>query len=956
MTIRNKISTSCLISMKLLEEIMEPEIYEQFELSYLDWYEYLGKDYWILEWLGFFEIDAIMETEMGFSSLSFDNQEMMLGGSLEQNGDVSEVNDDDGFDVYANNERILEDDLDEVHYSHGWLSVGTSENLLEAKDLKNMCIRFNASMGSRNLKYLMEEWETFVRCGGRRVKTKNSRIDQFINQKLEQLLKCPIDLDQYEGMNKTNIFQLSHKERIICYRYWLHKYMQTKDQEALEQQQAFNESAKELAELRLQEDRFIMKDALIIAMTTTGSSRYNEVLKDIGPKIVIVEEAAEVFEAHIVSALSKHCEHLILIGDHVQLRPNPNVFKLAKEFKLDVSLFERLIKNNTKSVMLNTQHRMRPEISCLMKHFYDQQIQDHISVNDFPKITGLKSSVFFLSHDHLETQCEDGSSKENKFEAEFIIEFCHYLTKQGYDHADITVLSMYLAQMQLIKRGLRNKELQSVKTCTVDNYQGEENKIVLLSLVRSNKEDKIGFLATNNRVCVALSRAKHGFFCIGNLNLISRNSSKWKSLLEDMNVRNNVGTGLVLTCGIHPKNDIEVTGPEDFKQRPDGGCMLPCDFRLDCGHVCAMKCHTFDLDHNFYTCKKICKMEMPRCGHTCEQLCSHLYACDVCNVKVDKVIEECGHTMRLNCDTSPSRKDCREPCENTLSCGHKCTKFCGMDCGECETRVEVVSNCLHENEKIYVPCRIVGQVWKYPEYCTRICNQTLECEHLCSKSCSKCYGGFIHAECSEKCDRILYCGHKCPSPCSKQCKQCEEKCENRCPHSKCNLKCSEPCSPCKEKCKYGCRHTKCTKLCFEICDRNPCNLPCKRLIKKCGHPCIGLCGEPCPSLCRICGKQDETFDIFFGSEDEPNSRFVLLEDCGHIFESTGMDNWMKAYISENESNVIKLPECPRCRTPIRFTLRYLNYVKRQLKSIDSIKRKHYGDARLNREKKEESTG
>lgn len=61
---------------------------------------------------------------------------------------------------------------------------------------------------------------------------------------------------------------------------------------------------------------------------------------------------------------------------------------------------------------------------------------------------------------------------------------------------------------------------------------------------------------------------------------------------------------------------------------------------------------------------------------------------------------------------------------------------------------------------------------------------------------------------------------------------------------------------------------------------------------------------------------------------------------------------MKAYISENESNVIKLPECPRCRTPIRFTLRYLNYVKRQLKSIDSIKRKHYGDARLNREKKE----
>ncbi len=100
-----------------------------------------------------------------------------------------------------------------------------------------------------------------------------------------------------------------------------------------------------LRELRLQEDRCIMQNAYIIAMTTTGSSRYHNVLKDIGPRIVIVEEAAEVFEAHIVSALSKNCEHLILIGDHVQLRPSPSVYKLAKTFKLDVSLFERLINN-----------------------------------------------------------------------------------------------------------------------------------------------------------------------------------------------------------------------------------------------------------------------------------------------------------------------------------------------------------------------------------------------------------------------------------------------------------------------------------------------------------------------------------------------------------------------------------------------------------------------------------
>ena len=57
--------------------------------------------------------------------------------------------------------------------------------------------------------------------------------------------------------------------------------------------------------------------------------------------------------------------------------------------------------------------------------------------------------------------------------------------------------------------------LKGVKIMVVDNFQGEENDIILLSLVRSNREAKIGFLRTENRVCVALSRAKMGFYIIG---------------------------------------------------------------------------------------------------------------------------------------------------------------------------------------------------------------------------------------------------------------------------------------------------------------------------------------------------------------------------------------------------------------------------------------------------------
>ncbi len=60
-----------------------------------------------------------------------------------------------------------------------------------------------------------------------------------------------------------------------------------------------------------------------------------------------------------------------------------------------------------------------------------------------------------------------------------------------------------------------------------------------------------------------------------------------------------------------------------------------------------------------------------------------------------------------------------------------------------------------------------------------------------------------------------------------------------------------------------------------------------------------------------------------------------------------MDQWMESKTIKNESTVIKLPECPRCRTPIRFTLRYLNHVKVQLHAIETIKCKQYGDKAIN---------
>ena len=55
-----------------------------------------------------------------------------------------------------------------------------------------------------------------------------------------------------------------------------------------------------------------------------------------------------------------------------------------------------------------------------------------------------------------------------------------------------------------------NEDLTDVQVLSIDNFQGEESRIVILSLVRNNRENKIGFLKIENRTCVALSRARDG--------------------------------------------------------------------------------------------------------------------------------------------------------------------------------------------------------------------------------------------------------------------------------------------------------------------------------------------------------------------------------------------------------------------------------------------------------------
>jgi superfamily I DNA and/or RNA helicase len=73
-----------------------------------------------------------------------------------------------------------------------------------------------------------------------------------------------------------------------------------------------------------------------------------------------------------------------------------------------------------------------------------------------------------------------------------------------------------------------------VKIDTVDAYQGKENRIVIVSLVRSNPEYNMGFVRTANRVNVALSRAMERLVIVGSAQMFGGQGNTLAQVLNSL--------------------------------------------------------------------------------------------------------------------------------------------------------------------------------------------------------------------------------------------------------------------------------------------------------------------------------------------------------------------------------------------------------------------------------------
>ncbi|KAL4460510.1 hypothetical protein ABPG74_000261 [Tetrahymena malaccensis] len=294
--------------------------------------------------------------------------------------------------------------------------------------------------------------------------------------------------------------------------------------------------------LKRQGEKEILRNAEVICSTCISSA--DPRLKDIRFKHVLIDEATQAIEPECLLPMLKGAKHVILVGDHRQLGPVVTCRDTAKA-GLNKSLFERMVSMGIRPIRLQVQYRMHPDLSIFPSNtFYEGTLQNGVTFNDrqfhgdFPWPNKNKP-LMFLNSCGVEEISSSGTSYLNRQETALIEDIVFRLIKAKVKSEQIGIITPYKGQRfyigdYLSKNGRLNHVLyRQIEIASVDGFQGREKDYIIISCVRSNECQGIGFLTDPRRLNVAITRARYGLIIVGNAKVLARDNL-WNNLLNHM--------------------------------------------------------------------------------------------------------------------------------------------------------------------------------------------------------------------------------------------------------------------------------------------------------------------------------------------------------------------------------------------------------------------------------------
>jgi regulator of nonsense transcripts 1 len=251
------------------------------------------------------------------------------------------------------------------------------------------------------------------------------------------------------------------------------------------------------------------------------------------------------------------CKQVVMVGDHCQMGP-VIVSRSADASGFGRSMFERLLQLGHRPFRLEVQYRMHPCLSEFSSNqFYEGTLQNGVTAEErdaasvFPWPNPQKP-MFFYNSIAAEEIASSGTSYLNRSEAALAEKFATHMIRHGGVTPDmIGIITPYEGQRNYLvqylnRQGPLGPEVyRRMEIASVDSFQGREKEFIILTCVRSNDQQGIGFLNDWRRLNVALTRARRGVMVIGNARVLSRHIL-WHALLSHFKQLNLIVDGPVL--------------------------------------------------------------------------------------------------------------------------------------------------------------------------------------------------------------------------------------------------------------------------------------------------------------------------------------------------------------------------------------------------------------------------